>query len=57
MVYLYDDTSKIALSYYQGEDGDKDLESEYGLTDFVKTLPEKEISIMNLLQNYKILGL
>lgn len=57
VVYLYDDTSKIALSYYQGEDGDKDLESEYGLTDFVKTLPEKEISIMNLLQNYKILGL
>lgn len=57
MVYLYDDTSKIALSYYQGEDGDKDLESEYGLTDFVKTLPEKEISIMDLLQNYKILGL
>ncbi len=57
VVYLYDDVSKVAFSYYQGGVGDKDLEQEYGLTDFVSALPEKEVSIMNLLQNYTVLGL
>lgn len=57
VVYLYDEESKVALSYYRGEGGDINLEEEYGLTDFVRNLPEKKISILNLLQDYHVLGL
>lgn len=57
IVYLYDERNRVAFSYRQGDEGDADLEAGYGLSSLVQRLPEKKISIVNLLQNYKVIGL
>lgn len=57
VVYIYDPKSKVAFSFYQGDEGDENQGEVYGILDFVSGLPEKKISILNLLQNYRVLGL
>lgn len=57
VVYIYDPKSKVAFSFYQGDEGDENQGEVYGILDFVNGLPEKKISILNLLQNYRVLGL
>lgn len=57
VVYLYDSKAKIAFSYYDGDEGDETQVEIYGLATWASTLPEKKISMLNLLQNYKVIGL
>ncbi len=57
VVYLYDSKAKIAFSYYDGDEGDETQVEVYGLATWASTLPEKKISMLNLLQNYKVIGL
>lgn len=56
MVYLYNPLKKIAISYYTDElDGDWILD-DYGIRDWVESLPTKSISLATL-SNYIIIGL
>lgn len=58
--YLYTNARGVVLignSFYQGDEGDENQGEVYGILDFVNGLPEKKISILNLLQNYRVLGL
>lgn len=57
MEYIYDPVRKIALSLYVGSrDGDVILD-DYGIRDWVESLPTKAISLANLANNYTIIGL
>lgn len=57
VLYLYDDSSRIAFSVYNGPEGDYDAIKYYGLAEFIDSLPEKVISLKNLSENYKVIGL
>lgn len=55
--YIYDKTRKIAFSYLiDDRDGDWILD-EYGIRDWVESLPEKSILMATLANSYKIIGL
>lgn len=57
MEYIYDPVRKIAFSLYVGSrDGDVILD-DYGIRDWVESLPTKSISLANLANNYTIIGL
>jgi len=57
MVYIYDTSSRTALSYYTDTlDGDWILD-EYGIRDWIESLPTRSISMASLANSYTIIGL
>lgn len=55
IVYIYDPDKRIAISYY--DEDDEYISDLYGLSDWVKSLTEKKISMSLLRQNYQVIGL
>jgi hypothetical protein len=56
MVYIYNPQKRIAISYYTDDvDGDWILD-EYGIRDWIETVPSRSISLATL-SNYTIVGL
>lgn len=57
IVYIYDAENKIAFSYYEDiVNGDIVLD-QYGIRDWVETIPQKSISIAAISNLYRIIGL
>lgn len=57
MEYIYDTKNKTAFSYFTDElDGDWILD-DYGIRDWVESLPTKTISMATLANSYTIIGL
>lgn len=55
--YIYDNKKKIAFSHLiDGLDGDWILD-DYGIRDWVESLPEKSISMASIANSYRIIGL
>lgn len=58
--YVYDTTNKLAFAYYDLDkvmSGSEGLDEKYGCSEWIKNLPEKEISIFDLMKYYKVIGL
>lgn len=55
--YIYDTVNKIAFSHYTDDlDGDWILD-DYGIRDWIESLPAKSISMATLANSYRIIGL
>ncbi len=57
MVYIYDRIHRVALSYYFDPLDEDWVLDEYGMRDWVESLPEKRISMASLANSYRIIGL
>ena len=55
--YIYIPTAKVALSYYISDDGDDSILFDYGLWDWVDSLPVRGISLNSLADYYTVIGL
>lgn len=54
--YIYDPSSRLCFSYFIDE-GDDEVLDIYGIRNWVKSLPVKNISIASIANSYKIIGL
>lgn len=57
MVYIYMPEAKVALSYYISEWDEDAVLNDYGIREWVESLPEKKIAISSLANYYTIIGL
>lgn len=57
MVYIYDRIHRVALSYYYDPLDEDWVLDEYGIRDWVESLPEKRVSMASLANSYTIIGL
>lgn len=57
MEYIYDTTNKVAYSHLTDPLDEDWILDEYGIRDWVETLPSKSISMATLANSYKIIGL
>ena len=56
IVYLYNPTERIALSYYTDEIDEDWILDDYGIRDWAESVPTRSISMASL-ANYTIIGL
>jgi hypothetical protein len=57
MQYIYDTKKKVAFCHFTDDiDGDWILD-EYGIRDWVESLPTKSIAMATLANSYRIIGL
>lgn len=57
MGYIYMPEAKVALSYYISEWDEDAVLDDYGIREWVESLPEKKIAIASLANYYTIIGL
>lgn len=55
--YIYDKTNKIAFSYLVDTIDEDWILDDYGIRDWVESLPTKSISLATIANSYKIIGL
>lgn len=54
---IYDKTNKIAFSYLVDTIDEDWILDDYGIRDWVESLPTKSISLATIANSYKIIGL
>lgn len=57
MEYIYDTTRRIAFSHLTDTIDEDWILDDYGIRDWIESLPVKSISMATLANSYKIIGL
>lgn len=57
IMYVYDRKNKSAFSFYEDDEDQGYITDCYGITEWINSIPEKKISMSDLINNYVIVGL